>query len=317
MAAEPSLAARPALLAVLAPAAPLLFVVLWASGFIGARLTMPHAEPMTLLALRFALAAGLLSLLAAALGGHWPRGWRPIAHLALAGLLLQATYLGGAFAAVKLGLEAGTTALIVGVQPVVTAALAWPMLRERVGGLKWTGLALGAAGVALVVAEKLGEGLGTPAAVALCVVSLLAISVGTLYQKRFCAGEPILAGAAVQFVASALACGLLAFLFETRRIAWTADLVLGLVWLTVIMSCGAICLLFWLIRKGAATDVASLFFLVPPVAALMGWALFGEVLGLQAAAGMALATIGVAIVNARFGPARRFPRERGGARGEP
>jgi drug/metabolite transporter (DMT)-like permease len=283
----------------LARAAPALFVVLWATGFVGARLTMPYAEPMALLALRFALAAALLAAIAFASRTRWPRRGYELAHLTVAGLLVQALYLGGVFAAVRLGLEAGASALIVGVQPVLTAALAGPFLGERVSAVQWAGLLLGALGVALVVAEKLGAGLGTPAAVALCLVSLAAISIGTLYQKRFCSGLPILTGTAVQFGASGVACGALALLFETRRIAWTAELVLGLAWLVLVLSCGAISLLYWLLRRGAATNVASLFFLVPPVAALMGFLFFGETMGAAALAGMGLAMLGVALVNLR------------------
>ena len=282
-----------------ARAAPALFVVLLATGVIGARLTMPYAEPMTLLTLRFALAAALLAATALASRTRWPRRGYELAHLATAGLLVQALYLGGVFAAVRLGLEAGASALIVGVQPVLTAALAGPFLGERASAMQWAGLLLGAAGVVLVVAEKLGAGLGTPVAVALCLVSLAAISLGTLYQKRFCSGLPILTGTVVQFGASATACGALALLFETGRIAWTAELLIGLAWLTLVLSCGAISLLYWLLRRGAATNVASLFFLVPPVAALMGFLLFRETMGRAALAGMGLAMLGVALVNVR------------------
>ncbi|MYZ48284.1 DMT family transporter [Propylenella binzhouense] len=280
----------------LAAAAPALFVVLWATGFIGARMTMPHAEPMILLVMRFALAGAVLLLAAAVMRSPWPRR-RALVHVAVAGILIQAIYLGGVFAATRLGLEAGVSALIVGVQPLVTAALAGPVLGERVGPVKWAGLALGALGVALVIEQKLEAGLGTPLAVGLCTVSLFAIAIGTLYQKRFAAAEPIVTATIVQYGASALLCLALSFLFETRAVDWTGTLVFGLVWLALVLSCGAVTLLYWLLRHGAAANVASLFFMVPPCAALMGWALFGETMSGSALLGMALAAAGVATVS--------------------
>jgi len=279
-------------------------VVLWATGFIGARLTMPHAEPMTLLALRFAIAGTAMAALALAFRQAIPRG-AALGHQAVAGLLIQATYLGGAFGAIRLGLEAGATALIVGVQPVLAAALAGPVLGERVSARQWAGLLVGVAGVLLVVSEKLGDGLGTLPAVALAGLALVAISVGTLYQKRFCAGQPILSGTAVQYAVSAAACLALALLLETMRVEWTGELLLGLAWLVVVLSLGTVTLLYWLIARGAAAKVASLFFLVPPVAALMGFLLFGERMGGRALLGLGLAALGVALVNAAATAPRR------------
>lgn len=302
-AAGPAASGRAAAAAAVAPG---LFVVLWSTGFIGARLTMPDGEPMTVLTLRLAVAALLLAGLAAAIGTRWPTRRRSILHLSVAGLLIHAIYLGGVFAAVRLGLEAGAAALIVGVQPVVTAAFAGPLLGERVGPRKWLGLALGVAGVVLVVWEKLAAGLGTAAAVGLCIVSLVSIAFGSLYQKRFCADEPIVTGTVVQYVGSALACGLAALLLEAGVIRWSGAFLLGLAWLVVVLSCGAVMLLYWLIRRGAAANVASLFFLVPPCAALIGWALFGERMGAAALAGMALAAVGVALVNSGARPAARI-----------
>lgn len=277
-----------------AAALPGLFVLLWATGFIGARLTMPYAEPMTFLGLRFVLAATVLAIVAAALSIPRPRA---LHHQAVAGLLIQFGYLGGVFVAVRLGLEAGASALIVGAQPILTAALAGPLLGERVTMRQWAGLALGGVGVVLVVSEKLGEGLGTPAAVAFCVGALVAISIGTIYQKRFCAGDPPVTGAIVQYVASALACGVLAFALESREIAWSASFVFGLAWLALVLSCGAVLLLFVLLQRGTASKVAGLFFLVPCVTALIAYALFGEVLGPYAVAGTVLVAVGVALIS--------------------
>ncbi len=278
---------------------PALFVLLWSTGFIGARLGMPHAEPMTFLALRFALAALLLGLAALLARAPWPRGLSDWGHLAVAGLLMHGVYLGGVFVAIRLGLEAGLSALIVGLQPLLVAAFAGLALGERVGAKAWAGLTLGLAGVALVVARKLGAAdAASPAALAACVGALAGITAGTVYQKRFCAGHDLRSGNTVQFAAAGLFCLAFAIPFETMRIRWTGELVFALAWLVLVLSVGAISLLYLLLRRGAASRVASLFFLVPPVTALVAWPLFGERLGPLELAGMALTVTGVALANA-------------------
>ncbi len=277
--------------------APFVFVVLWSTGFIGARLTMPYAEPMTFLAIRFGLAAIIMFGLAVSLGTAWPRDTRTVAHTVVAGLFIHAAYLGGVFVAVRAGLEAGASALIVGAQPMLTAALAGPMLGESVTPRKWAGLTLGAIGVLVFVAEKLSEGVGTPASIGFCILALFGISLGTVYQKRFVSGVSIVSGATIQYAASGLACLALASAFETGVIEWSESFVFGLVWLTFVLSIGAVSLLYALIRTGEAANVASLFFLVPPVAALIAWLMFGETLGPLAVGGMVLVAIGVVLVN--------------------
>lgn len=276
---------------------PGLFVFLWSTGFIGARLGMPHAEPMTFLALRFALTALLLLVAALALRATWPV--RPVdwAHLAVAGFLMHGVYLGGVFLAIRLGLEAGLTALIVSLQPLLVAAAAQLFLGERVGVRGWAGLVLGLCGVGLVVARKLGDASGDALGAFACLVSLLGITMGTLYQKRHCTSLDLRTGNFVQFSASAAACAAAAWLFETRIIDWTLDLVIALAWLVLVLSLGAITLLYLLLRRGAASRVASLFFLVPPSTALIAWPLFGETLGPVELLGMALTVVGVALVN--------------------
>lgn len=274
---------------------PALFVLLWSTGFIGARLGMPHAEPMTFLAIRFALATVLLALVG--LTARWPR--RPVdwGHLAVAGLLMHGVYLGGVFVAIRQGMEAGLAALIVSVQPLLVAASASLFLGERVPPVTWLGLALGLAGVSLVLARKLGGGGGSLVAVLACLAALAAITVGTIYQKRFCSGHDLRTGNAIQFAAATAFSWLAALLFETRVVEWTGELVFALLWLVLVLSVGAISLLYLLLRQGAASQVASLFFLVPPTTALIAWPLFGERLGVLELAGMALAALGVALVN--------------------
>jgi drug/metabolite transporter (DMT)-like permease len=210
---------------------------------------------------------------------------------------MHGVYLGGVFVAIRLGLEAGLSALIVSLQPLLVAASAGLLLGERVGPRAWLGLGLGLCGVALVLGRKLGLS-GTQALGALaCVAALAGITVGTLYQKRFCSGHDLRTGNFVQFAAATLACGLLALAFETRRVDWTPELVFALLWLVLVLSVGAISLLYVLLRRGAASRVASLFFLVPPTTALIAWPLFGEQLGPLELLGMALTVAGVALVN--------------------
>jgi drug/metabolite transporter (DMT)-like permease len=256
---------------------------------------LPHAEPLTFLSVRFALAAGALGIWAVVAGSPWPTLLQS-AHLALVGVLLHGAYLGGVFVAIWLGVEAGVSALVVSLQPILTAVLAYRVLGERMTRMQWIGLALGLTGVALVVSEKLAGGLGDLTGIGLCIMSLLAISVATLYQKRFCAGAPMRSGAAIQFAAALAALAPLALLLETNRIDWTGEFAFALGWLVVVLSLGAVGLLMVLIRQDSAGRVASLFFLMPPCTAIMGWAFFGETFGIAAMAGIVIAVSGVAMV---------------------
>jgi drug/metabolite transporter (DMT)-like permease len=272
---------------------PALFVVLWSTGFIGARLGLPHAGPLTFLALRFGLAAGLLLLVALATRAPWPRRPAEVGHYAVAGLLVHGVYLGGAYLGISLGVEAGVSALIVGLQPLLTAAIAGALLGERVAPRQWAGLGLGLLGVVLVLAGKLGRGPGEALGALACVAALLGITAGPLYQKRHGAGMDLRTGSVVQYAAAGLATLLPAMAFEDTRIDWTGGFVFALLWLVVVLSLGAVSLLWVLVRRGAASQVASLFFLVPPCTALMAWPLFGETLGPTALVGMALTAVGV------------------------
>ncbi|MGO4328394.1 DMT family transporter [Cupriavidus sp. 2TAF22] len=281
-------------------AMPWLFVVIWSTGFIVAKYGMPHAEPMTFLFLRFAGVLVLMVPFVVAARVRLPRrggatDWRMVGHIALAGLFLQAGYLGGVWAAVKLGMPAGVSALIVGMQPVLTAVAAARM-GETIRRRQWLGLLLGLAGVGLVVANKLtATGLSVPSLL-LAVGALFSITFGTLYQKRYCPVFDLRMGSVIQFAAAALACLPFMFLTETRHVDWNAEMICALAWSVVALSIGAISLLFLLIRQGAATKVSSLMYLTPPTTAAMAWLLFGESFPPLAALGMALAAGGVALV---------------------
>ncbi|MDA9008394.1 DMT family transporter [Alphaproteobacteria bacterium] len=277
--------------------APALFVALWATGFIGARYSMPHADPMTFLGLRFAIAAALLFPIALIARTKWPRGWRAYAHLAFTGILLHGCYLGAVFAAISMGMEAGISALIVSLQPIVTAVLAFAFLKERLTLIQVFGLIIGLAGAVLVVTRKMDDGVGPLITLVLCFFSLITISVATVYQKRFCSGFNIISSSFVQFVAAAIFCLGFALTFEEMRLEWNAESIFAMAWLVVVLSIGAISLLHWLIQRGAATKVASLFYLVPAVTALYAFFLFDERFGPVGLLGMAVTILGVAMVN--------------------
>ena len=275
--------------------APGLFVLLWSTGFIGAKLGLPYAEPLSFLLIRFACVIGLLGLLALVLRRPWPHRPTQWLHIAVAGALLHGGYLSGVFLAIHTGMAAGVVALIVGIQPLLTAFLSASMVGERVSGRQWMGLVLGFGGVTLVVWDKLGFGGLSGAGFAFSTLALVSITLGTLYQKRYCADLDLWSGSVIQFVAAALVLLPFALAFETMRIAWSGQFVFALGWLIFVLSLGAISLLHLLIRRGAATRVSALFYLVPPTTALLAFLIFGEKLGLAAVAGMAIAAAGVAI----------------------
>ena len=287
--------------------APALFVLLWSTGFIGAKLGVAYVEPFTFLSLRFALVLALMVPLAVLLRARWPRTLREAAHIAAAGVLIHGGYLAGCFAAVYYGMPAGVVALVVGLQPVVTAFAAAPLLNERVTHVQWLGLALGFSGVVLVMWQKISlEGL-TAASIAWSIVALFSITAGTVYQKRYCPTFDLRAGSVIQFSASLAILLPLAAVFETLRVEWSGEFIFALGWLVLVLSIGAISLLFYLIERGEATRVASLFYLTPLTTAAMAYFMFGERLSSLALAGMVVGIIGVALVVRRPGLATPEP----------
>ena len=276
--------------------APFLFVFLWSTGFVGAKFGLPYAEPLSFLLVRYFFVIGLMTLLALATKAPWPSDARRCFHIGVSGLLVHAFYLGGVFVAIKHGLPAGITALLVGMQPLLTAFGAGVFLGEEVTRKQWIGLALGFVGVFLVVSGKFG-GIGndTPllAMIIPAVVALLAITAGTLYQKRFCPSFDLRTGSVIQFLPTAAITTIAVAVFEDFHIDWAPQFVFALGWLVLVLSLGAISLLNLLIRSGSAVNVASLFYLTPPTTALIAWAVFGETLTGAALAGMALAVGGV------------------------
>ena len=275
---------------------PGLFVLLWSTGFIGAKYGLPYAEPFTFLLIRMSLVTVLLGGCALVTGAPWPTSRLAIARTAIAGILVHGVYLGGIFGAIYHGLPAGTAALIAGLQPLLTAALAGPLLGERLHSRQWLGLGLGLAGMLLVMWVKLSWAAPPLGGLALAVAGLCGITGGTIYQKIYGGNMNLISGTAIQYAASAIFYAILAISLETMHVNWTGDFIFALAWLCLVLSVGAIFLLFILIRRGAASEIASLFYLVPPVTALIAYGVFGETLNMSAIAGMALVAIGVALV---------------------
>ena len=289
----PTTSAPPSSLVSFAPA---LFVVLWSTGFIGMKIGAPYAEPFTFMGYRMLLVTSILLVIVAITRAPWPRTAAAAGHIAVAGLLVHATYLCGMLFAIQRQLPLGFVALVAGLQPILTAVFANLFLHEKLNGRQWFGMLLGLIGVVMVVSSKYALGATNFTAIAAALIGLLGITFGTLYQKRFCANMDMRTGGIIQYSATGLLLWMLAFAFETRVVQWTGEFVFALFWLAIVLSIGAIGLLYLLIRRGAASKVASLFFLTPSVTAVMAFALFGEALSWLAVAGLAVTAAGVALV---------------------
>lgn len=282
---------------------PALFVFLWATGFIGARYAMPWSEPFSFLAVRFLLAFAILGIAAGLLRSLSLRP-RDMLMSAVAGILMHGVYLGGVFWAIRHGMPSGLSALIVGLQPLITAFLAGWLLGEKILPRHWTGLAAGFVGIAIVLAPKLGDIHGgvNAATLSASFIAVAAMSAGTIWQKRFLTGGDLLSGTCWQYAGGALFVCLLSLAFETREFTLTGELVFAMAWAVLVLSIGAIVLLMIMIRDGEMSKVASLFYLVPAVTALIAWPLFGETLTWIQIGGMALTTFGVALATGRRWP---------------
>ncbi|HEY0219650.1 MAG TPA: DMT family transporter [Afipia sp.] len=279
----------------MARVAPWLFVVLWSSGFIGTKAMVANAEPLTALTIRMTLVVAAMAIIVAVVRPKWPNR-RETGHSIVAGLLVHGFYLGGTSIAIYHSVPAGLSALIPGLQPILTSTLANRFLGERVTKLQWTGLMLGLAGVSLVLQTRVMSGqlgwgyLGT-------VVALVSITLGTLYQKRFSSQIDWRSGNLIQFIASGCLFAIGAFLFEKGEVHWTREFILAQAWLVLVLSIGSVGLLYWLIRRSGATQVASLFYLVPVTTAVMAYLLFDEHVGWLGIFGMAICAAGVFLVN--------------------
>ena len=280
-----------------ARAAPAIFVVLWSTGFVATKYVLNSAEPLTYLAIRMAVVVGLMAVIVAIARPKWPDRIG-VAHSIVAGVLVHGFYLAGTAIAIAHSIPAGLSALIPGLQPILTSTLANRWLGERVTPLQWGGLLLGLGGVVLILHGRPMSGDAGWGWLA-SGVSLVSITLGTLYQRRYCGRIDWRTGNLVQYVAVTVFFGAAAWLFESNVVHWTSEFVLSLVWLAVVLSIGSIGLLYWLIRRSAATSVASLFYLVPAVTAVMAYVLFDERLDTIAVIGMVACAAAVFLVNRR------------------
>jgi len=276
--------------------APVLFVLLWSTGFIGARYGLPYIEPLTFLAVRMFFVVLIMAAIAI-IGGARPPNASQIGHSLAAGSLVHSLYLGGVFTAISQGVPAGISALIPGLQPILTSTIANRFMGETVTRVQWIGLALGLFGVLLVLHDRsivlAGSTLGWIASF----LSLIGITLGALYQKRHCGAIDWRSGNLVQYIGAGVLFALGAFAFETREIHWSGELIFALAWLVLVLSIAAVGLMYWLIRRSAATGFASLFYLVPVVTALFAYILFGERLDAISILGMLICAGGVVLAN--------------------
>jgi len=291
-----SVASRAVSRAVTSLLLPGLFVFLWSTGFIGSKVVMQYAPPLTFLALRFALAAIVLAPFLFILKTQWPTRFLDYVHSAIVGALVHAIYLGGVFWAISLGTGAGLSSLIVGLQPLLTLCLSVALLGERAGKLKIAGVLTGLVGFAVVIAGRTTINELSLDGLMLCGAALIAISAGTVYQKRITTGIQLLPGVFVQYIGAFIVTLPAALLLEPIKIEWNTEFVFATAWLVLVLSVGAVFLLMRLIRSSEAGNVASLFYLVPPLTAIEAWLLFSESLTMIAIGGMLLCVAGVAMV---------------------
>lgn len=282
--------------------APAMFVLLWSTGFIASKLGGPYAEPFTFLSVRFLIVLAILVPVALLFSAPWPTGW-PAFHSIVVGAMIHGAYLGGVFWAIRNGLPAGVAALIVSLQPVLTAVLAATLLGERITPRHWVGLALGLLGAGLVVGSRIelaqhaaSSGINV-ATVFACGVALLGMTIGTIYQKRFSTKADLRTGTALQFIGALVVTAPLALVVETRAIVWSAPFMAALAWLVIVLSIVSIMLLMFLIRQNAVSRLSGLFYLVPAVTAGLAYLMFGETLTLVQLAGVAMVMGAVVLID--------------------
>jgi drug/metabolite transporter (DMT)-like permease len=278
----------------------LLFILLYSSGFVAAKIGLSYAPPLIFLAVRFALTVAILAVIALILKAPWPKSWRMVFHVSIAGLLLVGVFSVGTWVSISMGLPPAISALIIALQPLLVAISAHFLLKEEVGLQQWIGFILGLIGVALVVGEGVSFSPHYLAAVLLSVLGLVGVSAGSLYQKKFCSNMNVFTGGIIQSGVSGIICLILATGFESFSIQWSGRFIFALFWMSVVVSIGAISLLYLLLRTGKANKVSSIFYLVPVVTAIIAYFVFGSILTYSELIGMAITVIGVSFVNIKF-----------------
>jgi len=278
-------------------ATPVLFVVLWASGFPAIKLGLEHIEPFTLLAVRSALNVAVVLAIMPFVRIAWPTSWRMAGHIAVSGFLFQFAYLGAIYTALGGGVSQGVVALVAGMQPLLTAAMVGPLLGERISTRQWAGFVLGFGGLACVMSERIAIAEATALGFIAAACTPILITAASLYQKRFCADMDLRSGMVIQHLTAGTASAAVAFSIESGEIDWGFELGFSLIWLVLILSVAAVNLYYMMLRRGQAARVSSLFYLTPPTAVVLGYLTYGEVFGWFAIAGFAIAVIGVALAS--------------------
>ena len=284
---------------------PWIFVWIWSTGFLAAKFGLPYAEPFTLLLYRFIFTLLFLLIVIRFKKSPWPKSKIAFLHLMVAGALIHGVYLGGVFQAIKWGMPAGLSAMIIGLQPLSMALMAGILLKERVSKRQWLGLIIGLLGLYLVLFERLDltselafDGFPIWAVIAV-IASLFGISVGAVYQKRYCGDMDLISGTWIQYFSALMLCTCIVLLFETGEVSWTGPFILTLAWQVLALSVGAILLLMTMIKQGAAASVGSYFYLVAPLVAIQAWFLFEETISFISIAGVVLISFGVAITSSK------------------
>jgi drug/metabolite transporter (DMT)-like permease len=275
--------------------APALFVLLWSTGFVGAKYGLPYADPFIFLSVRILIAAILLFALARILNMPVGIGRQAVARSGLIGFFLHACYLGGVFYAIAQGLPAGVAAVVTSLQPVLVSVFAVKVLGEQLRRSQIVGLATGLVGVVLVLGPSINAQIPTPALIAI-LIALMGSTTATLLQKKLGSDIPLISGTAYQYLFSGCVLGLIALATQETSITWSSRFTAAFIWLIVILSVGAILLLLWLLNTGSAAKVSSLFYLVPPATAVEAFFLFGEIVNTQGFLGIGITALGVWLV---------------------
>lgn len=276
---------------------PLLFIVMWSSGYVAGKAALPFVGPYTMIFLRFASAALVLLMVAVATRAPWPKAWKDVGHIAVVGLLIQAMQFSGLYTGINFGVSAGVSALIVGTMPIFVALGASVFLSERIKPHQWIGLLIGLAGVVLVVSEKFSFGEATVGGYIAILFALLGITLGTLYQKKFCTSMDLRTGGFIQLSVAATFAFVAAHTLEDLYFQVTPTFLFATSWMSLVNSIGAISVLYVMIRRGEASKVASLFYLIPGMTALMAFVILGETLQPLAMIGFAVTACGVYLNN--------------------
>lgn len=272
---------------------PTIFIILWSSGYVAGKIGLPYAGPFTLIFLRFSVAALVLLVVALVTHAPWPKTLTEWKHIAVVGVLIQALQFSGLYSGMSMGVSAGVSAVIVGLMPILTTIGAVHFLGERVSRTQIIGLGIGLAGVALVVWNKIHIDGGSLMGYGAVLLALLGISIGTLYQKKYCTGMDLRTGGFIQLSVATAIVGAIGYLREGLAVHWTPELVGSSLWLSLVNSIGAISVLFLMVRRGEASRVATLFYLIPSVTALMGFAVLNETLAPLQIAGFLISASGV------------------------